>query len=428
MDRNPFSLPLRTTLLTAVAAAVVPARVLGVEAERVLSFNPGKFLIQPQFDASAQFNGNLLYAPPEPEPGNTNEVVSDLLWTLSPGLELQYGRNPEHAITASFYFDQLLYTENSSFNAQQERATLGARLEFGRFKFQGNTSLQWLDTILGGNSQTFQRTPISRFVWIDNYRLTYDATMKTDFYLAVDHNLSDFLQTVNLYDTGTVRGILGATYKPSEKIGVFVEGDGGHTTIEPNAPFQLPVSPSNVFGGFVGARGNFTPRLDGSVKIGYEARSFAEDLNVDVASVGSPAVVASLNYTQNVRRFFNFTYDRRVGVASQVPDQSYIFDIISLSVTQAIGTTGRWLVQVRGAVSLGNYSDRFINGINYGREDQTYTAAIAVVYQANAWLTASAVYSFEKYSALFPDPIAERNTGLNDYHANRFTLQVSVGY
>ncbi len=455
-DRCQF-LP-RTVLLTALAALGLPERVIGVEADQVLSFNPGKFLIQPQFDAAAQYTGNLFYAPENPSPGGfvtverdvggiptdvtvyqppQSDVVSDVVWILSPGLELQYGRNPENSITASVFFDQLLYTEYSDFNSQQERVNLGGRLEFGRFTFKGDSSLQWLDTILGGSTAVVQRTPIRRFVWLDNYRLTYDATMKTDVYLGVDHNVTQYLQPVNLYDTGTARGILGATYKVTERIGVFTEFEGGHTSVEKNLQSQANPTPSNVYGGFVGARGNFTSRLDGSVKVGYETRQFPDVIQSTASS--SPAVGVALNYTQTVRRYFSLTYDRRVGVSSQVADQSYIFDSIFFSVTQGIGTSGRWIAQLRGGLTLGNYSDyytlttnfspppaRFL--INNARNEQTYNVTLALMYQPNAWLTTTAAYNFEKYSATFPDPVTSLIIGLNDYNVNRFTLQVSIGY
>ena len=422
----------------ALAVAAIPStstEVFGVEADQILSFNPGKFIIQPQFDFSTQFTDNLFYAAQGSEASSTifnPALESDVLWYLSPGLEVQYGRNPENSIKVSGFYDQILYTKNSDFNSDQQRFAVETRLEFGRFVLKGNDNISWLDTILGGSTAVQDRTPIRQFIWYDNYRLTYDATMKTDFYLGVNHNQTDYLQTVNLYDQNTVLGTLGATYKPTERIDVFVEGEGGHTTLAPNAPFQAPVNPSNIYGGFVGASGTFTSRLDGEIKVGYETRDFP-GATVQTANTGSPAVVMGLTYTQSARRIYNLSYERRVGVSSQVPDQSYIFDLVYLTFTQGIGTSGRWLLQVRGGVALGDYSDRitYLGGvipINNARTDQTYTASVTMSYQPNAWLTASAAYQFEKYTAEFPDQLAFDISGLNDFHVNRIVLRVSIGY
>jgi hypothetical protein len=82
---------------------------------------------------------------------------------------------------------------------------------------------------------------------------------------------------------------------------------------------------------------------------------------------------------------------------------------------------------------LGDYSERitYLGGvipINNARTDQTYTASVTMSYQPNAWLTASAAYQFEKYTAEFPDQLAFDISGLNDFHVNRIVLRVSIGY
>lgn len=415
----------------------VASKVLGVEAAQVLSFAPGRFLIQPQFDVSAQFTDNLFYASRGSESSGDSTVdvplESDVLWYISPGLEIQYGRNPENFIRATAFFDQILYTENSDFNANQQRAMVDLRLEFGRFVLRGDDDFQWMETILGGSTAVRDRTPVRQFRWNENYRLTYDVTMKTDGYVGFQHQETDYRDPINLYDQNTLRGILGASYKPTERIDVFAEFQGGHTRLDKNIPQQGDVSPSNVYGGFVGAEGNFTARLDGSIKVGYEARDFRDVSSTSASS--SPAVVMALNYTQSARRFFKLTYDRRVGVSSQVADQSYVFDLIYFTYTQGLGTSGRWLAQIRGGVTLGDYGDRITYigpggaiPINNARNDNTYSTSVSVIYQPNAWLTTSLAYQYEKFTTEFESALAAATMALNDYHANRVILQVSIGF
>ena len=439
------------------------AQVGAVEADRVLSYNLGKFLIQPQFDASAQFTGNLFYGAQNPDPGGPvvlereiggvevpvvvqsrpeNGVESDLLWYLSPGMEVQFGTNPENSLNLGYFHDTILYTKNGDFNSGQNRIEFDARLQQGRFTVIGNDRVAWLDTILGGTMSTAERVPVRRLAWTDNYRTTYDYSLKTDFYTVFNHDLLDYLQSINLYDQSTLRGTVGATYKTSERIGIFTELEGGHTDVTANEAQQPPGEDSWVYGGYVGARGTFTPRLTGSVKIGYETREFT-----GIRTGGNGGGVAAgvgLTYSPTQRLLVSLNYDRTVGVSAQFSGQSYVSSVFGVSATQQLGTKGIWSVVGRAGLSFYNYSGLTGLGVgvvetplgpvpvvfttDLGRNDETYTASVGVVYQPRPWLSSSLTYAFEKYTAQFPDAYTEQVTGLNNFLVNRVILQVSVGF
>ncbi|MCW5556315.1 MAG: hypothetical protein KIT22_00470 [Verrucomicrobiae bacterium] len=245
-------------------------RILAIEPEDILSPNFGKFAIQPQFDFSAQFNDNLFYGEDDPRPGGPvvidreiggeivpvtiasppqNGVESDLLWYLTPGLELQYGSSQENSLSLGYSHDFILYTKNDDFNRGQDRFQFDARTQFGRFTLVGSDTVAWLNTILGGSVAVSQRVPVRRLSWQDNYRLTYDSSVKTDVYVVFAHDLQDFLQSISLYDQGTMRGTVGFTYKPTERLGAFVEASGGHTDVEANSLTMLPGQDSWVYRG-----------------------------------------------------------------------------------------------------------------------------------------------------------------------------------
>lgn len=402
-------------------------------APKYLNYEAGRLLIQPQFDASVQYTDNLFYAPRNASPGAAGygvPIASDFIFTLSPGIELQYGRNKERNIELEAFVDELLYTKYTAFDSAQVRGAAEVHWEFGRFVLQGTDSIGWLNQILGGSVATQFRKPIRTLVWNDNYRLTYDATMKTDVYMVLNHNEQSFLQDVSLYSQNNIVGSLGSTYKPFEKLGFFLEGEGGYTGIKAANPAMASASPSTIFGGFIGARGNFTARLDGSIKAGYEVREFSSAANV--ANTPSPAAGVALTYTQNSRRSYALSFDRSVGVSVQVPDQAFVFDNVSFVFTQGIGSSGRWMFQAQPGVSLGNYTSlyRYVGAtlVDFAREDQTYTMSVMLAYQPNAWLKASLNYTFQAYQASFPDPVAERYNGVNNFMVNRVTLQLSIGY
>ena len=440
-------------------------RLCAVEADRILSYNLGKFLIQPQFDTSAQFTGNLFYGTQNPDPGGPvvlerqiggvdvpvvvqtqpeNGVESDLLWYLSPGMEIQFGTNPENSLNLGYFHDTILYANNEDFNSGQNRLEFNGRFQQGRFTVIGSDRIGWLDTILGGTTSTAQRVPVRRLAWTDNYRTTYDYSLKTDFYTVFNHDLLDYLQSINLYDQATLRGTVGATYKTSERIGIFTELQGGHTDVTANLPppQQAPGEDSWVYGGFVGARGTFTPRITGSVKIGYETRQFT-----GIRTGGNGGGVAAgvgVTYSPTDRLLVSLNYDRSVGVSAQFSGQSYVSSVFGIGATQQLGTKGVWSVVGRAGLSFYNYSGliglgfgvvetplgpvRVLFPTDLGRNDQTYSGSLGVVYQPRPWLSSSLTYAFEKYNADFPDPYTELVTGLNQFLVNRVILQVSVGF
>lgn len=419
---------------TLLAATGLPWTVRAeFNAPKYLNYEVDRLLIQPQFDAGAQYTDNLFYAPRNASPGTAGygvPLASDFIFTLSPGVEFQYGRNKERNIELEAFVDELLYAQYADFDSTQVRGAAEVHWEFGRFVLQGTDSIGWLNQILGGNVATQYRKPIRTLAWNDSYRLTYDATMKTDFYAVLNHNEQSFLQDVSLYSQNSVIGSLGTTYKPFERLGFFLEGEGGYTGVSSASPSLPPGSPSTIFGGFVGARGNFTARLDGSIKAGYEVREFSSAASV--ANTPSPAAGVALTYTESSRRSYILSFDRSVGVSVQIPDQAYVFDNVAFTFTQGIGASGRWTLRAQPSISLGNYTSlyRYVGAtlVDFARNDQTYTMSVTMAYQPNAWLKTSLNYTFQAYSAEFPDPVAERYNGVNNYTLNRITLQLSIGY
>lgn len=163
------------------------------------------------------------------------------MWYLSPGFELQYGANPENSLSLGYFHDFILYTENGDFNGNQDRVQFDARMELGRFTVVGYNSVAWLDTILGGSTAVVRREPIRRQVWTDNYQITYDSSVKTDVYVIFNHSAVNYLEVVNLYNQATLRGTVGATYKPTERIGLFSEISGGIPMSRRRLHCSLPV-------------------------------------------------------------------------------------------------------------------------------------------------------------------------------------------
>lgn len=411
------------------AGALWIAGMLAVGSSVGAAENPGEYLsyswkdlaIQPQFDTSALFTDNLFY-------GRGATRVSDVVFTASPGLKLQYGRDDGNQASLEYMHDETFLVDNPDFNTRQERLQLGVRFVRGKIRVDGRDNLNFLSSILGGAvSQT--RQLVDRVTLNDLYTITYDWTEKTDFYVRGTHYLVDYDRRTFLLDQQNLEGLLGMSYQWTQKLRVTMEGFYGNSSIGANS--GAPAGPdSQFFGGFLGLRGTFTPKLTGSIRVGYEQREFSGGAS---ASAITPAVGADLTY-----QFSNLTsamlrYERRTFPSPQFANQISVSDSISLSVFQLLGTSGRWLVRGTARYDLNDLTATTLAtgggaGINVERTDRIMVLGASLVYQPQPWLTCVASYEFEDFGISFGSSTAGNLLQLVPYHNNRVSLSVAIGF
>lgn len=352
---------------------------------------------------------------------------SEMLFIASPGLELQYGQTGLNTISLGYNYDQISYINFPSYNTDQHRTELKVDLKLGHFTITGANSFSLLSSFLsGGNSSATNQ--VDRFVWSDSYKIVYDATAKTDLYLRAEHSRFDYDQGVSIYDSETIKGALGASHDWNPRIRAFLEFEYGESFVNPNAPTQPDAPDSFILGGFFGVRGEFTPRIQGSLKVGYENRSFRGTFTPgnEPATVSSPAVVADLSYALSQRTFLKLLYARSTDVSPQFAKQSYIYDRVRLTASQFLGTTGKWLVTGTAGYNLGDFSET--PGTNLARTDKVLEAGLRLSYQPRPWLMAALSYDYENYDSTFKDPVVTRSQTLVDYRVNSITLSLNIGY
>ena len=95
------------------------------------------------------------------------------------------------------------------------------------------------------------------------------------------------------------------------------------------------------------------------------------------------------------------------------PDWAYAADMISVDMTQEIGTQDNLFANGGISYELDDYETRD------GRQYQWVRANTGLTYHFNRWSKAQATYSFDLFDS---------NKGNIDYSVNRVMLSVSVGY
>ncbi len=384
-----------------------------LDASDVLVFSKGPVSLRPQFELVEQFTDNVYY--------NTGSKVADLITIISPGLRLVAGQDlpTENHFTLRYTLDDLIYLNESSQDAIQHRAGTETRFKWSRFAIEGNDRIEFLSSALGGGLTLAARTPVDRFIVGDIYRFDYRLGERTGVHVEAHHNSVDYQNGLRLFDTRRIEGIAGFDYYLTADTRLFGEGYYGETSLHDNSPTPVIPPGTSFVGGFVGARGKFTEKLNGTVKAGYEVSSFSGGAIAGNNSAGeAPVVEADLTYNFSDRSRVNLGYNRRQFVSVQFVRSAYTADQVSLGVSQIIGSAGR--LRLDGSIlyqalefdpSPGNFASR---------SDSNWQLNAGASWYFETWLSTNLRYTFERYSSDLPSVV--------DYNVNRITLSLAVGY
>jgi hypothetical protein len=409
--------PIPVQRLATIAALffLADARARAVDASDVLVYSIGSVRVRPHAAVSETYNDNIFYRSSQTNAASPFPVVGDFITTVSPGVSLELGRREANHVKLDYTLDKSWYLDDSDQGHLDHIVSLGMMFQGNRLSLTGDDRFQSLSGILGGGQNLGQR--VDRLSFFDVYRVDYRLGEKTGLYVVGDHSATDYKSGTQLYDEQSVRGTGGFSFKLTEKTGLFGELYYGQSRTAPNVnsvafPNQDHL---NYFGGFLGARGQFTTRLSGSVKVGYESRFFSHS----TTSTETPVVEASLDQQFSERTSASVSYARRSAVSVQsslLASPSYTTDTFGLTVHQVITSDGKLVATVGGNFENDGYDS--LGGVT--RVDQVYRASFGLTYNLQLWLSAKLAYQFEKY--------ASNSNLIIDYTVNSVTLSVSVGY
>lgn len=405
-------LPWRSSAALLSGCAIFTQTARGFTFEDALSFEVGKVLVQPRLALSETYNDNIFFRPSKPMPGIPDlGVEDDLVTGLGPGFSLQVGRDEATNFNLDYGFTQLLYADNSEQNASEHALTLRSRYAGKKLYITGQDSLEYLTSIYGGGWTLGMR--MDRVVVNDSWTVDYRVTEKTRAYTRVDFYYFDILDEVPLYDQNTLRGTLGGGYQYSPKLGFFSEAYYGQSAGDPNSPQQLKGPYTWVVGGFLGANGEFTAKMAGTVKVGYEARGYGDGTEAPAGVVAEGTLLRRFGEKTSA----SLKYRRSTYLSVQFARFSYVRDEIGFSFDQMLGSSGRWMTRADARYYWDNYDPV---AAQPDRNDQQLDVNLSLGYQIKLWMVASLNYGFERFSS--------NVQGIVDYNVNRITVQLSIGY
>jgi len=406
-------------LTMAAGVFAAGARALALDASDVLVYSFGPVRVRPHLTVAGKYDDNIFYQGDKSSPGVSAE--DDFITIISPAVNVQLGRSLGNHILFGYEMDQSLYARNNDQDHRDHQLSLHTRLQGNRLSLEGNDRVQFLSGILGGSlvQTNTQNARVDRFTFLDRYRLEYDLTEKMSTYVEGTFDATDYEEGSTLFDSNSLRGTGGFAFEIMQKIRLLGEGYYGQSAVNPNRPFD-PADPSSikgphlsVLGGFIGASGDFHPKLTGIVKVGYETRSFSDS----APDAASPVVDASLTGRINDQTTAVLSYSRRSSVSVQATSQSYASDIVTAGLDRVLSSDGKLMARLGGNFQNDAYEDV---GTFSGRNDKFYRANFALIYNIQLWLSATVAYEFEKF--------VSSDLRTIDYGVNRVTVTVSVGY
>lgn len=422
-------------------AAVSDAWWSNMRAEDYLKFDWGKLQLKPQFTTQAYFTDNFRYQQPGLE-------ESDEILFFSPGLQLQYGSSDLNHVNFGVSYDKIFYLSHSNYDTDQQHISFSGTLQRRRLTLTVQDQVDFLSSFIG-IANTHRTELINRRLWADTARLVYDATDRFKPYVEGTHSDIEYSPGSGFYSSGRWQARGGTSYVLTSRVNLFGDFHYGQESPRPSTGGQTNPHYSEFDGLSFGANGEFTTRLTGSVRFGYEQRTIVHAPPPNSAS--SPLISVDLTYVPTLMSEVKLTVSRDTALPSTSATTS-VETRVKLAATQFITADLKWAVQLTGALSLSDLSDTQSTvlvpypvhtpsgtGIVYlptsvgnGRSDTDYQISLGVLYNPNRWMRVTVAYSHEDYSFSYHNPAyslyVSGLNGLRPYQVNSVLLQVAIGF
>ncbi len=414
-----------------------------LRAEDVLKYDWGKLQIKPHFSSTIFVTDNFQYR-------ESKYAASDEIVSISPGFQVLYGSQDYNHVLFDYSHDQVLYLSHANFDTSQDHLKLSDQITYNRWALTGTDQIDFLSSFVG--VANLQRTIlINRQQWVDDYRLVLDASTRFRPYVEAYHSELKYDPNSGFYSDQLLRGKLGTSYTLTSRVNLFYDLYYGQESPSKTASFQAPVFYNTILGTSVGATGEFTTRLNGTIRFGYENRSVPN--NPLVHDRGSPTVELDLTYVPSYYNQVVLSVARYTFVSTTSPTTS-VGNRLNLTGTQYLTSDLKWAVQLTAGATLTDYTDTVVGPLlvpfpihtpsgdgtvslfsiaHTGRNDQVYDLGLNLNYAPNRWLKVTVGIAFEDYSLSYRDRVYtlfndSQTVGLKPYQAKSVLMQFSIGF
>jgi hypothetical protein len=333
-------------------------------------------------------------------PGTTlRPEVSDTILTVSPGVDLQFGRNA--ATSGNLYFreDILRYSDNDQQNTELANFGFNSLYNNGKSKLDVGASF----AEYAQNDALVPGFIVSRDVTSARALSEFAATDKTSVAVGVRYDKTDYSGAAGLRDSTIWSVPLDAYFEYSPKLQWSV-GYRYRTTDLANNTATNSDSEDHFVN--IGARGEFTPKLSGQVRVGYGLRNF--DVGGDRSLLG---VDSSLTYTYSPKTTYSLSLNSDFGASALGQSTE--------SVSAGLGTNTRIDEQWSWNANLFYRQIDFVAGGVTAHSDDFVQGSVGVAYVYNRLVNFTASYTLRSNSS---------NDASYEFTNNVFSLGANLRY
>lgn len=323
---------------------------------------------------------------------NTNEA-DDTILTFSPGLDLVFGRNAATSGNVFYRHDILRYSDNS--NQDTDLANFGFNSLYSNGKTKFDAGLSYSET-----AQNDASTPgfiIPRDVTSARAIAEFGLTEKTALGAGARYEKSDYSIGGGYRDSSNLSVPLDVYFEYSPKLEVSVgyryrtNDVAGAGNLDSNDHFLS-----------IGARGEFTPKMSGQIRVGYSKRNF-DGARPDEDTFGLDANL-TLAATEKTAIRFNVSNDFGVSALGESTD-NFLF---SASINSRVDDQWSWQA-----------------GLSFRATDYPTRADDYIVGNVGVRYTYS---SFVNFAAGVTHRKNDSTVGTNDFSNNVFSLTANLRY
>jgi len=347
------------------------------------SISYGNLLLTPRLWLSGGYESNIFWTETDEE--------SDYLATVSPGISLKLPWDHERNLLEVSYRADLIYYRDHPLENHQDHNLDG----YLRYRFSRPYTLEAGD-IYQRTSSRFDTEFRERIPRTDN---TFWGRVSGDYNsFGFEAGYRNFYRNFHTdryeqYDRDENAGIFALLYRVAPKTQALVEYV--YNRIDYRTADERDGHYNEILGGF---RGELTPRLSGTAKVGYQIRRYHEPYWDDFEGL-----VGHLSLEQ----VFSANADLRLGWERSLQESTYAGNSY-YEVNRVWARFNQQLVRkIRGFAefSYGNYMYPNSDLVPGGRRriDDTYNFAVGATYSLQEWLEFSLRYAWRRRESTVAD-------------------------
>ena len=319
---------------------------------------------------------------------------SDTVYSLTPGLDLVFGKGS--ATTGDVYFREEIRRYSSNSQQDTELTNVGAVANYSNGLTKANFNASYAEIAQNQVGATLSSDIAERDVTNLGAKTEFSISEKTLLSIGVTYDKTHYVPP-GFISSDILAIPVDVFYQASPKL----DWSLGYSYRTTNLSGTGDDNTDNFFN--LGARGEFTPKLAGQVKVGYTQRSYDRAGNQSLFGV-----LGNLTYQFSEKTTIQFFASNDFGNAG-TGDSTKNF---TLGASATSHLTEQWLVNVgisRRAIEYSTRTDDYVEG------------SIGATYVYNNYVNFTAAYTYR-------DNSSDRASAGTEFTNNVFSLGANVRY